>query len=194
MGQIDFLKTIESLKVIGFNPIPNRVQISIPNAKEELMRGLRFFEGERAEWLPEYDEVAEWLSDNKQRGLLCYGNCGRGKTLICGKIIPMLLNHYCGKCIAGYTALQMNEEVDRVKKMHIIGLDDIGQEMDIVDYGNRRKAFCEIVDEAERKGKLLIITTNLSLAEINSKYGERTKDRLVAITKRVKFLGKSLRE
>ena len=62
-----------------------------------------------------------------------------------------------------------------------------------VKYGERRLAFCEIVDEAEKRGKLLMLTTNLSLEEISQKYGERTMDRLVAITRRVKFEGNSLR-
>ena len=47
--------------------------------------------------------------------------------------------------------------------------------------------------EAEKRGKLLMLTTNLSLEEISQKYGERTMDRLVAITRRVKFEGNSLR-
>lgn len=49
------------------------------------------------------------------------------------------------------------------------------------------------MDEAEKRGKMLMLTTNLSLDEISQKYGERTMDRLVAITRRVKFEGTSLR-
>lgn len=192
MEQIDFKRTIEGLKATGFNPLPNFVNISIPDAKRILWNGLNYFVG-KAEWLSEYEEVSNWLSDNKGRGLLCYGNCGRGKSLICWKIIPLLLNHYCHKIVACYDAQQMNADIDAVKQKHIIYIDDIGTENVSVKFGEKRLAFCEIVDEAEKRGKLLILTTNLSLDEISQKYGERTMDRLVAITTRVKFKGESLR-
>lgn len=193
MGQIDFKKMIENLKETGFNPLPDVVNVTIPDAKNILWRGLNYFAG-KAEWLPEYEEIADWLSDNKGRGLLCYGNCGRGKSLICWKILPLLLNHYCRKIVSCYDAQQMNADIDAVKQKHIIYIDDIGTENLSVKFGEKRLAFCEIVDEAEKRGKLLILTTNLSLDEISQKYGERTMDRLVAITTRVKFKGESLRK
>ena len=88
----------------------------------------------------------------------------------------------------------MNADIDTVKRNHIIYIDDIGTESYSVKYGEKRFAFPEIVDEAEKKGKLLILSTNLSLDEIAQKYGERTMDRLVSITARVKFQGASLRK
>lgn len=194
MGQIDFQHAIDDLKNIGYNPIPERVYIRIPNAKELLFNGIKYFEGEKAKWLNEYEEVAKWLENNEGRGLLCYGNCGRGKSLICLKIIPLLIHHYHSKIISCYDAQQMNADIDEVKSKHIIYIDDIGTENVSIKYGEKRLAFSEIVDEAEKRGKLLIVTTNLSLEEIEQKYGERTMDRLVAITKRVKFLGESLRK
>lgn len=194
MGQIDFQQAIENLKHTGFNPMPDKVQIRIPNAKELLWAGLRHFEGDNAKWLKEYEDVAKWLENNEGRGLLCYGNCGRGKSLICWKIIPLLLHHYHRKVISCYDSQQMNANIDEVKSKHLIYIDDIGTENVSIKYGEKRLAFSEIVDEAEKRGKLLIVTTNLSLEEIEQKYGERTMDRLVAITKRVKFLGESLRK
>lgn len=193
METIDFGKTLQSLREIGFNPVPNLVRFQIPGAKDVLWRGLNYFTDGQAKWLPEYDEIAKWLSDNQGRGLLCHGNCGRGKSLICWKIVPLLLNHYCQKIVSCYDVQQMNADIDAVKQRHIIYIDDIGTESMSVKYGERRLAFCEIVDEAEKKGKLLMITTNLSLDEISQKYDERTMDRLVAITSRVKFEGTSLR-
>lgn len=193
MEQIDFRKTIESLKGSGFCLVPDTVRVSIQNSKELLSRGVKYFAGDSAQWLPEYDEVARWLTNNEGRGLFCYGNCGRGKTMICCKIIPLLLNHYCRKLVTYYDAQQMNADIETVKAKHILCIDDIGTENISVKYGERRLAFSEIVDEAEKKGKLLILTTNLSLEEVSAKYGERTMDRLIAITKPVKFKGQSLR-
>ena len=193
MEQLDFKKAVENLRHTGFSPIPDRVFISIPDARGYLERGLAYFVGERYTWLPEYEKVAQWLSNNNGKGLLCFGNCGRGKSVICGKIIPLLLNHYHHKVVSCYDAQTMNNDIDDVKRKHIIYIDDIGIENVSIKFGEKRLAFPEIVDEAEKKGKLLIITTNLSLAEIEQKYGERTKDRLIAIVDNVLFKGKSLR-
>lgn len=195
MEQVNFRKTIEELRDTGFNPIPNTIRVSIPNAKETLMQGIRFYTvDDAAKWLPEYDAIAEWLSDNKGRGLLCYGNCGRGKSLICCKILPVLLSHYHRKVMSVCDAQHMNSNIDAVKAKHIICIDDIGTEEASVKFGERRQAFPEIVDEAEKRGKLLVATTNLTISEIKEKYGERTVDRLVAITKAVHFHGESLRQ
>ena len=194
MEQIDFRQTIERLKDTGFSPVPNTVEISIPDAKNVLRAGIKYFTRENARWLPEYEEVASWLAGNGGRGLLCFGNCGRGKTLICGRILPLILNHYCRKVVSCYDAQQMNAELDVVKQKHIIYVDDIGTENLSVKYGEKRLAFAELADEAEKKGKLLILTTNLTIDELREKYGERTIDRLRAITKTVLFSGESLRK
>lgn len=194
MEQINFKQAVENLRHTGFSPIPDRVFISIPDAKGYLERGLAFFVGEGYTWLPEYEKVALWLSNNNGRGLLCFGNCGRGKSVICGKIIPLLLNHYCHKIVSCYDSQTMNNDIDDVKRKHIIYIDDIGIENVSIKFGEKRLAFPEIVDEAEKKGKLLIITTNLSLSEIEQKYGERTKDRLIALVEPVLFKGKSMRK
>lgn len=190
---VDFKTTVEQLRATGFNPNPDRVQIAIPDAKAALWSGLKYYLGEKAEWLPCYDEVAEWLSGNDGRGLLCYGSCGLGKSVICGKIIPVLLNHYHHKVVSIYEADSMNSHIDSVKEKHILYIDDIGTEGESVKYGERRMAFPEIVDAAEKKGKLLICSTNLALADLKAKYGERTTDRLKAITSQVLFTGNSFR-
>lgn len=190
---VDFKNTIEHLRATGFNPMPDRVQIGIPDAEAALWSGLKYYLGDKAEWLPCYDNIVEWLQDNDGRGLLCYGSCGLGKSVICGKIIPVLLSHYHRKVVSIYEADSMNSHIDRVKEKHILYIDDIGTEGESVKYGERRMAFPEIVDAAEKKGKLLICSTNLALADLKAKYGERTTDRLKAITRQVLFTGNSFR-
>lgn len=193
METINFDNAISNLRDTGFNPKPNLVRIVIPDGRKNLLRGLRYFAGEDVQWLPEYDGVVQWLTNNNGRGLLCYGNCGRGKSLICGKIVPVLLNYYQRLIVSCFDAQQMNANIDAIKAKHIVYVDDVGTENMSVKFGEKRLAFAELVDEAEKRGKLLIVTTNLSLDEIAQKYGERTMDRLVGITTRVKFQGQSLR-
>lgn len=191
---LDFQQTLDRLKDVGFNPNPEHEQIAIPQAREVLWKGIKYFTGETAKWLPEYEKIAEWLTDNKGRGLLCVGNCGRGKTVICGKILPILLHCYKKKILSMYDAIQMNKEFEEMKKKRLVMIDDLGIESEAVDYGERRMVFPELADIAEKQGNFLVVTTNLSLDELTEKYGERTIDRLRSITKVVFFKGKSLRK
>ena len=57
----------KSLQGTGFFGTPQKVDIHIENAKALLVSGLRYYCGESAVWQPEYDGVAEWLTDNKGR-------------------------------------------------------------------------------------------------------------------------------
>lgn len=155
MEQIDFRQTIEKLRDTGFSPVPNTVEISIPDAKKVLWAGIKYFTGDNARWLPEYEEVSGWLAGNEGRGLLCFGNCGRGKTLICGKILPLLLNHYCGKVVSCYDSQQMNAELDAVKQKHIIYVDDIGTENLSVKYGEKGLHSLSLRTRQRRRGNFL---------------------------------------
>ncbi|WP_236264068.1 hypothetical protein [Dysgonomonas sp. Marseille-P4677] len=87
----------------------------------------------------------------------------------------------------------MNSRIDYVLSRHIISLDDIGTEEVCNQYGNKRLAFAEIMDAAEKYNKLLIVSTNLSVDDIRRRYGERVLDRIKATTHRVLFEGESLR-
>lgn len=190
----------------GFNPYPERLHIQIPQAREQLAAGLRFFLGDRAQWLPAYDEVAAWLTDNHGRGLLCVGSNGLGKTLICQNIIPVLLQQNMRKIVKVCSALDMNQHLDELLRIHILSIDDVGTEpVETINYGVRRIAFSELVDQSEKQGTLLILSTNLRttygtdkdgniVPSIEDRYGLRTYDRLKAVTKTVVFKGKSFRK
>lgn len=194
MEDINFKKVSDYLFETGNIERPDYVYIGIPDAKRLLMKGIQFFTGDNGLWLPEYDAIADWLEGNNGRGLFCIGSVGRGKTLICTKVIPALLNWYHRKVVSIYDAQKMNANIDDVLSKHIVCIDDLGTENESVKYGERRMAFAELADAAEKKGKLLIITTNMSLNELKEKYSERVVDRLRAVTKAVLFDGKSLRE
>jgi DNA replication protein DnaC len=173
-----------------------RVHIRIPDAEKalsEMMTGFLAREGRRFVWLKEYGRVAGWLSDNGGQGLLLSGNCGRGKSVLSRLVLPAILLKYAGKVVGVYDAQQMNSRIDEVMGRHLLSLDDIGTECEAVEYGNRRMVFPEIVDAAEKRGKLLIVSTNLRGKQLKERYGERLLDRIIAIMQIVEFEGKSLR-
>lgn len=187
-------KTRGLLEGTGY-PYTHTVRFRVPGARGHLWDGLRYFCGERAVWSQDYEPVAEWLADNRGRGLLMTGNCGTGKTLIGSRIIPLLLYHYCGRLMTfQYPAQEINGRADEAARNKIVFIDDVGRESVLNSYGNKRWVFPEIVDAAERQGKLLILTTNLDPRHLAEKYDDRTMDRLRALTKIVPFTGKSLRK
>lgn len=188
---------IESMKVHGMKTPTEKVLIRIPGADQILRNALKYFiglENRNAEWLPEYKQIVEWLENNEGRGLFLYGNCGRGKTVLAQYVIPAILLKYSRKVVVSYDAQQMNLKLDEVLQKKIIGIDDVGTEDILNSFGNKRLAFLEVIDAAEKYGKLLIITSNLNQEQLIEKYGDRAMDRIISTTKRVLFSGKSLRK
>lgn len=166
--------------------------ISIPKPKRILMEGLFHYLGGVPEWLPEYDYVVEWLSDNKRKGLLAVGDPGRGKTRICMDVIPDILQYMGIECFR-VSSYAMSRNFDEMLKASALMVDDVGIEDKASFYGERRDLFMEVVDNAERNGVLLIVTTNMTLDELTQRYGYRIIDRLRLIACPVVFKGESLR-
>lgn len=192
----NFEKTLAEMKRHSM-PVPEEaVRISVPNAESVLRYAMSSFlrlQNKEAVWLPEYEIVADWLIDNKGKGLFLYGNCGRGKTLLCRYVLPAILLEYCQKVVSVFDVQTMNRDIDRVVAKHIVSIDDIGTEDQSVKYGERRLAFAEVMDAAEKNSNLVIVSSNLYAADIKAIYGDRVLDRIKATTRRVLFEGESLR-
>lgn len=185
--------TLASLRQRGLCRVPDPVAWQLPGARQCLAAALQVvLPG--AVWLPEYEEVADWLTCNHGRGLLCMGRVGRGKTLLCARVLPLLIDHYFGKVVNIVDARKLSDDYDRVSKLHLVCVDDVGTEGAVNKFGHYWRPFASLVDAAEKEGKLLLLTTNLSPDELHEKYGERTFDRLRAITRMVVFNGESMRE
>lgn len=193
MNKLEFDYTIQSLQESGYrNIMPIRQFLKIPNAKKELWDCLSRFVA-KPQWLPEYDDVVAWLENNEGRGLLCLGNCGRGKTLVCSRFIPVLEYLFYKKFVSCYDAIDLNNKIDEMKQKNLVSVDDIGTESEYLRYGEHRQPFSELVDSSEKTGMLLLLTTNLTTEQLKQRYGIHTYDRLHKLTKVVQFIGDSLR-
>lgn len=202
---IEIQRLIAAQRKRGFKGGDQRVYIRISDARQRLMEAMVDYLGERTQWTQEYDEVAQWLTDNEGRGLMLIGNPGRGKTVLIHHVLPRLLNEQLHLYVNCYTALELNDyEIDPrgkvrtqyqriVKENKIIAVDDIGTEPDAQVFKEQHCYFSELVDECERKQKLLLCSTNLDRDELVQRYRLRTMDRLTAITRRVWFEGESFR-
>lgn len=189
----NFNEIIGLMREHGISVPDEKVYIKINNAKENSISILSQF-CENPIWQPEYDSICEWLTSNNGKGLFLYGDCGRGKTIWGKYVIPAMLLYFHNKVVKTYSIQEMNNDIDEILKRKLIMLDDIGTEDIMVRYGEKRLAFAEIVDMAEKQSKLLIVTSNLNADELRVKYGERVIDRIKGTMHRVLFKGSSLRK
>lgn len=181
--------------------------IHVADAEKRLRDGLHYFLKGSERWLPAYGQIAAWLQDNKGRGLLCVGHPGLGKTLICEKILPVILGNG-GRPIASVKASSLHDRLPELLKERIVIIDDLGKEP-AKHYGDIDRSFFELCSNAERTGQLLIITTNLATARpdswpadrpwpwpdsIEHRYGTEVLDRLKVITRLVRIEGASMRQ
>lgn len=175
--------------------IPKKIpEIKIENSKEIFKSAFEYYLGiveRKLNWKNGYDEICEWLNDNKNKGLLLLGNCSLGKTFITRYVLPGILLKYLNIHLQSYDLKK--DDIDNILTKKICSIDDIGTEEIRIEYGNKREPLFEIVDNAEKNSNLLIITTNLTGEEIKKRYGLRVYERLLAITRRIIIKGESER-
>jgi DNA replication protein DnaC len=164
------------------------------DAKEKLIRAIPLvdFTIKKLEWLPEYDQVCEWLT-NPKKGLLLLGDSGRLKTVIATLVIPVLYFNSYNLKIVPIKSRKIISKMNDVMKHPVVIVDDVGEEPTANEFGTRYEPFSELVDECERLSKILIITTNLNSEQLTRRYGGRPVDRLDVLCEPVVFKGKSFR-
>lgn len=186
----DYRTIAKSMKDFGLNLTTERLQVRIPDAENVLRLLLAERMGNNFKWLPEYSKVAEWMKDNNGRGLLLMGNVGRGKTEIGRNIMPAIISHYCRRIVNCYDAVELSaRKSEYLDKCWPLCIDDLGTEKD----AKSRDVFERLADQMEKKGRFLIVTTNLSGDDIRRIYGDRVIDRLKGNTTCIIFKGDSMR-
>jgi len=144
-------------------------------------------------WLPEFDNIVDWMHDNKGKGLCLRGDCGRGKSSILLGVIPVIFMMKYNKVIRVTQAEDLPREFNKLLAKKIIAIDDIGTEAMVNDYGEKSEAFNRLINLAEKELRLLFVTTNLGKQDILTRYGNRTWERLNRLCYVINFKGESLR-
>ncbi|MCW3806122.1 hypothetical protein [Plebeiibacterium marinum] len=144
-------------------------------------------------FLPEYNEVAEYLSDTKGKGLFLVGSVGRGKSIIAKKVIPVLFHLKQNKIVSVYDALKLGKQMDEAERKKFIVIDDVGTESIYNNYGSKSESFADLITMAEHNSSIVFITTNLTSQQFLDRYGERILNRIDKLCRIVKFEGKSFR-
>lgn len=176
----------------------SRTYLKVPEAADRMRTELSKHITGRMQWLPAYDRIARWLTDNKGRGLLCVGTTGLGKSLICQRVLPALLQQ---PGIVQCHADDMARRIDELLKARCVIIDDLGKEKEWY-FKDRNNSFSRLCTEAERRGTLLIITTNLSTTPVDDprypdsiehRYGPEVTSRLRSLILAVEFVSPDLR-
>jgi len=146
--------------------------------KEMFIKSFEYYDRtvDKYEHLPAYDEIIDWMTDTKGRGLMLMGECGLGKSTILNFVIPAIFRTRTNKILRSVPAKELGA-VDRNKAPFII-IDDLGTESIKNDYGTKIDAVADAISYAEDSSKTLLITTNLTPQALKERYDERTLDRL----------------
>lgn len=151
------------------------------------------------------DHAAHWLTHPGYKPwLFLSGNCGTGKTTLLKSILRTLNAFGVPSWMfpaSDFPALFLdNAELTERKLLQgdacrVLLLDDVGVEpRDIKSYGNVLQPFIRIVESRYNFRLPLVVSTNLSGAEMSTAYGERIMDRITEMSAAIIFDIKSYRK
>lgn len=141
------------------------------------------------------DMVANF--DTRKDSLLLYGTVGCGKSFLSGCVAKELMDK--GASVVYFSASQFfntlhantlynNEE--ELYNNDLVLIDDLGAEL---TNSFVTTALFSFLNERILRGKATIISTNLNLAELRERYGERISSRIVRNFKTLKLSGPDIR-
>lgn len=140
----------------------------------------------------------------KSIGLLIYGEPGNGKTFVSAAIANKLLDNMVPVvCVSINSLLARIKEtfnswgkeaedtiLNSLSNADLLIIDDLGTEQ--LTEWSKTKIY-NLIDSRYRNGLPLIISTNVSLVDLENKYDKRTFDRLLEMCTPIKNEGPSIR-
>lgn len=128
------------------------------------------------------DYAEKWTHRSRKSSAIIGGRTGCGKTYSCLALLAHLavVDNFRGKVFSAHRLLSrgiMSDEIDEAIACRILLLDDLGVEADTPAV---KANITELLER--RSNRPTLITTNLSLAQLGPRYGERIADRLVVFS------------
>jgi DNA replication protein DnaC len=149
--------------------------------------------------------VAKWNEIYRENvGLLFYGNTGNGKTFVAACIanalidkgVPVLMTSF-SKIINQITGIYAEERIEYLQSINqydLLILDDLGTER---DSKYSMELVYEVVDSRYKAGKPLIVTSNISMAEMKNPENmdrQRIYSRILEMCMQIHFEGEDRRK
>ncbi len=151
-----------------------------------------------------YSYVERWEQIKEENhGLILWGNVGTGKSYFAGCIANALMEREVSVCMTNFALIlndlaasykDRNEYIARLCSFPLLILDDFGMERG-TEYGLEQ--VYNVIDSRYRSGKPLIVTTNLTLEELQNPEDTphaRIYDRLMEMCTPVRFTGENFRK
>lgn len=144
--------------------------------------------------------VATWLTQSpNKRGIYLGGSCGNGKStmmhafsLVSDLLGIQVLRTSASKMVTWHLA--GNNICDLPYNERVICIDDLGTEQaEVMVFGNKVSVMADFFEAAYNSDCFLFVTSNLGADEIESRYGERVRDRFREIFHSMKFSNESYR-
>ena len=186
------LEAVEHLKQRGFtNPAMREWTFDNDNGKCPQMKHAR-----------SYVECWEQMKA-ENIGLLLWGKVGTGKSYFAGCIANALMEQEVAVCKTNFALILndlaasfegRNEYISRLCSFPLLILDDFGMERG-TEYGLEQ--VYNVIDSRYRSKKPLIVTTNLTLEELQNPEDTahaRIYDRLIEMCSPVRFTGENFRK
>lgn len=213
---IDFQKHVETLRqnkiIVKQKGIDFRFSFgTVDQCRKLIKAGFEFFEpGIKFQWIPEYDQIAKYLSDTGNKGLSLIGNSGRGKSLFLTKVFPTLMASKSKESVFYNNIIHvgghLEKEPTRMKTPFVIKVHNAKEDwgkftLRIIDEVGREKQpikgeiepFPAYVDWCEVNNHPLFFCSNMPGVLFEERYGIWTVDRINKLSVRIIFEGKSLR-
>ena len=183
---------VERLKRKGFtDPAMREWTFENDNGKCPQMHNARSY-------VERWEQIKE-----ENHGLILWGNVGTGKSYFAGCIANALMEREVSVCMTNFAAILndlaasftgRNEYISRLCSFPLLILDDFGMERG-TEYGLEQ--VYNVIDSRYRSGKPLIVTTNLTLEELQNPEDTphaRIYDRLMEMCTPVRFTGENFRK
>jgi len=147
-------------------------------------------------WEKEYQGVAEWLVNNKGKGLCMIGASGKGKSRIMYSTVPIGMYALSpSRILRPVKAYDLHPSMFRsyLAETTYIAIDEIGREPLANEYGVKYEMLEIVADHCEHYGKLLFLTSNIPYENLVLRYGQPCVDRITKICKTIIFTGETNR-
>lgn len=193
-AETERLDRIKSLRISGINDTTARgMTFEVDDGRDE----------KKSDLARRY--VTKWQRLYRENvGLLFHGNTGNGKTFFAACIanalvdvgIPVLMTSF-SKIINQITGMYAEDRIEYLKSINqydLLILDDLGTER---DSKFSMELVYEVVDSRYKAGKPLIVTTNLTMAELKNPENmehKRIYSRILEMCMQIHFDGKDRRE
>lgn len=129
------------------------------------------------------ENIVNWMFDQNKRWLILSGTMGTGKTTMIKSIRTVFSSsvYYHAKCI--FDEFKMKESLPDIPYNKPLLLDDMGEEPLVCKiYGEDHAPITDLLLRRYDKRATTVIATNLTIDEIQKRYGDRLADRIVEIS------------